>query len=37
MRELFCTTHASNKIAHKFYEKRGMKIEAVLPNHYYEG
>jgi len=36
-RKLFCTTHASNKIAHRFYEHMGMKMEAVLPNHYYRG
>ena len=36
-RKLFCTTHTSNKVAHKFYEKMGMKMEATLPNHYYEG
>lgn len=36
-RKLFCTTHASNKVAHKFYEKMRMKMEAVLPNHYYKG
>ena len=35
-RKLFCTTHASNKIAHEFYERHGMEIEAVLPNHYYD-
>ena len=34
-RKLFCTTHVSNKVAHKFYERHGMEIEAVLPNHYY--
>lgn len=36
-RKLFCTTHASNKEAHEFYENMGMKMEAVLPNHYYDG
>ncbi len=36
-RKLFCTTHKSNKIAHKFYEKMGMSAEAILPDHYYEG
>ena len=36
-RKLFCTTHASNKAAHRFYEKMGMKMEAVLPDHYYKG
>ena len=36
-RKIFLTTHASNKGAHKFYEKLGMKMEAVLPNHYYKG
>ena len=36
-RKLFCTTHPSNKIAHKFYEKMGMSPEAILPDHYYKG
>ena len=36
-RKLFLTTHASNKVAHKFYEKMGMKMEAILPDHYYDG
>ena len=31
------TTHENNFIARDFYEKMGMKLEAVLPNHYYEG
>lgn len=35
-RKLFCTTHASNLIAHAFYEKMGMKKEAVIPTHYYD-
>ena len=34
-RKIFCTVHVSNKTAHKFYEAMGMKMEAVIPNHYY--
>lgn len=34
-RKLFCTTHASNKVAQRFYEKMGMKHEGTLPSHYY--
>ncbi len=36
-RKLFLTTHEDNFIARELYEKMNMKLEAVLPNHYYEG
>lgn len=36
-RKLFLTTHNDNFIAKGFYEKMGMRLEAVLPNHYYNG
>ena len=37
LRKLFLMTHASNKNAHKFYEKLGMKHEATLKDHFYKG
>ena len=37
LRKLFLFTHASNKRAHKFYEKLGMKHEATLKDHFYKG
>lgn len=36
LRKLYLLTHASNKNAHEFYEKLGMKLEAVLKNHFYD-
>lgn len=36
-RKLFLTTHKSNIIAHRFYEKMGMIYETTLKNHYYNG
>lgn len=36
LRKLFILTHASNKRAHKFYEKMGLKHETTLKDHYYE-
>jgi ribosomal protein S18 acetylase RimI-like enzyme len=36
LRKLILLTHASNSRAHAFYEKMGMKKEAVLPTHYYD-
>ncbi|MDO8480206.1 MAG: GNAT family N-acetyltransferase [Nanoarchaeota archaeon] len=36
-RKLFLLTHESNKRAHAFYEKMGMKHETSLKSHYYDG
>ena len=36
LRKLYLLTHASNKRAHKFYEKLGFKHETTLKNHYYK-
>jgi len=37
LRKLYLMTHKSNTAAIKYYEKMGFKIEATLPNHYYDG
>jgi len=37
LRKLFVLTHDSNQRAQRFYEKLGFKLEARLPNHYYNG
>ncbi|MBW2980375.1 GNAT family N-acetyltransferase [Candidatus Woesearchaeota archaeon] len=36
LRKLYLLTHASNKRAHKFYEKLGLKHETTLKSHYYK-
>jgi ribosomal protein S18 acetylase RimI-like enzyme len=36
LRKLYLLTHASNKGAHRFYEKLGMKHETTLKQHYYK-
>jgi len=36
-RKLFLTTHTSNYSAREFYRSMGMRSEAVLKNHYYQG
>jgi len=36
-RKLFLTSHRSNTEARSFYLKMGMILEALLPNHYYDG
>lgn len=36
LRKLYVLTHASNKVAQRFYEKMGFKIEAVLKSHFYK-
>ena len=36
-RKLFLTTHKSNIVAHRFYEKIGMAYETTLKDHYYNG
>lgn len=36
LRKLFLMTHSSNKRAHKFYEKLGMKHESTLKDHFYK-
>ena len=36
LRKLFLLTHESNKRAHKFYEKIGLKHETTLKDHYYK-
>jgi [ribosomal protein S18]-alanine N-acetyltransferase len=35
-RKLMLLTHASNKRAHSFYEKMGLKHEVTLNKHYYD-
>lgn len=35
-RKLMLLTHASNKRAHKFYKKMGLKHETTLKKHYYK-
>ena len=35
LRKLYLLTHASNKRAHKFYEKMGLTHETTLKKHYY--
>ncbi|MBI4439750.1 GNAT family N-acetyltransferase [Candidatus Woesearchaeota archaeon] len=37
LRKLFILTHAENARAQKFYEKMGLKHEATLKDHYYNG
>ena len=36
LRKLFLLTHVSNKRAHQFYEKMGLKHETTLKKHYYD-
>ncbi|MBD3164827.1 GNAT family N-acetyltransferase [Candidatus Woesearchaeota archaeon] len=36
LRKLYILCHASNKRAHKFYEKMGLKHETTLKKHYYD-
>ncbi len=37
LRKLFLMTHDDNTQAHAFYEKMGLRKEAVLADHYYDG
>ena len=37
IRKLYAYAHTSNKLAMKFYKKRGMIQEATLNDHYYKG
>ena len=36
-RKLYLLTHESNKRAHSFYEKIGLRHETTLRDHYYDG
>jgi len=37
LRKIYLLTHSSNRNAQNFYEKLGLKKEAVLPDHFYKG
>jgi ribosomal-protein-alanine N-acetyltransferase len=37
LRKLYLLTHATNTIAHRFYERMGLRHETTLKNHYYNG